>query len=258
MKKGRLYNGVGPLRTTEISYNPVSTTLDTPIYLPSSEPAEDDFSYTVAEEHLPVITGAPLKYTLCALLVQSGFNENSSTTRNVSHRFLINDASIVTSSTLNANANQFWALTHNNTFNIKVGDKVSCRVWSTNQTSDIYWDYQGLIIIITRAFSMKTVICKDLNFDVFTPALLPGIAAGATSSSRIYHGIDTGSLGNYRTASSVAVIRFNLFMQNSTYGLWQSGRGDQTLSSIIRSNAARQMNTADYSPHFSYRPVGGL
>lgn len=155
--------------------DPDETLLETPVALPTSEPAEAQISYTLASGHMPVWSPYELEHVKVATLCASGRNSSSST-KSVYYRLLRNGVSTNTGSSGIA-AGCYYTFTAVCFLDIAAGDVLSCKLWTENGT----YDYTATWVTATRigpadipvhgivVVANKT-LPKHSNFDIMVPA----------------------------------------------------------------------------------------
>lgn len=125
---------------------PDETPLETPVVLPTSEPAEAQISYTLASGHMPVWSPFELEHIKCAAMFFCVRNA-SSADASLYWRTLLNGVSVSTgSSTLYKN---YMVTRSMYCFrDVVAGDVLSCKLWSS--VVDCSFDYSGIAVFPSR------------------------------------------------------------------------------------------------------------
>jgi hypothetical protein len=130
-----------------ISYpDPDETLLETPVALPTSEPAEAQISYTLASGHMPVWSPYELEHVKTAFMYVGGINTTGATVT-VYYRVLKNGVSIATGSGSVATGN-YYTWSHYRFLDVVAGDMLSCKLWASS--ADVKWDYKAVLVWPTR------------------------------------------------------------------------------------------------------------
>jgi len=166
----RVMGPKGPLmyspRTDSLTYPAAQETYD-PVgtALPTSEPVENQISYTVQESDLPVSTdkAAAMKFT--ALLYGGGRNTGVSSAT-VYYRVLKNGSSVMTGNASVA-ANNYYTISCYQLYDVKVGDVIELRLWASAATLD--HRYKAMVVIASRYVPGGVLNQLLLNFQ-FLPS----------------------------------------------------------------------------------------
>ena len=132
-----------------ISYpDPDETLLETPVALPTSEPASPQVSYTLATKHLPTWSPYELPHSKMMMLYAGGQN-TSGGTLTVYWRVKVNGANHSTGSNSYVYASNYWTL---NSLNLpipaSVGDTVDVYLWASGAGVDL--QYKAFACVPTR------------------------------------------------------------------------------------------------------------
>lgn len=141
-----------------ISYPyPDEVPLETPVALPTSEPAEAQGRFVVSEQHVPSMTPFTLDHGLVALICVAGCNQFNGY-RGLYYRALKNGVSVATGSTLSNIAPYQWYTACYMYSDIQVGDVLELAIWGTGVY--MVWDYKSLEVYLTRVGPWETPVCE--------------------------------------------------------------------------------------------------
>lgn len=154
----------GTLREISFSYPTMRETSNLSITLPTTEPVIPQISYIVQQDDLVTFSGmSPISYDIIPILYVNGQIGSVSTTLN--YRMLLNDVSIVQSSSTNQSANAYFTYTFHRYLPVNVGDKISISIWS-NQ-ADTVLNYHSFTTLLTRMqLAPMNALLKDVKYGV--------------------------------------------------------------------------------------------
>ena len=148
-----------------ISYpRPDEVLLETPVELPTSEPAEAQGRFVVSEQHVPSMTPFTLDHGLVALICVAGRNQSGGY-RRLYYRALKNGVSVATGSTGSNIAPSQWYTACYMYGDIQVGDVLELAIWGG---TSMVWDYESLEVYLTRVGPWETPVC-ELGINTQTP-----------------------------------------------------------------------------------------
>lgn len=132
-----------------ISYpDPDETLLETPVALPTSEPASPQVSFTLATKHLPTWSPYELPHSKMMLLYAGGKN-TSEGTPTVYWRVKVNGAQLNTGTDGSVPASRYWTLNFLNLpIPASVGDTVDVYLWASDAGVDL--QYKAFACVPTR------------------------------------------------------------------------------------------------------------
>ena len=165
-----------------ISYpDPDETLLETPVELPTSEPASPQVSFTLASGHMPVWSPYELPHSKTAILYVSG---KSTTATTVYYRAMKNGESIATGS-LSNNASTYYTQQHYRFKGVDVGDVVSCKLWAANTGTNITYD----AFVVYPTDIAPGIVCAGISvLASLKPTLTKGSPyGGAGAKSKLQH-----------------------------------------------------------------------
>lgn len=156
-----------------ISYpDPDETLLETPVALPTSEPAEAQISYTLGSQHMPVWSPFELPHSKLAMLYAGGANTTGSGIT-LNYRLSKNGESLATGGQ-SASANQQWTMNiiPGMLIGVAVGDVLRFKMWGGS--AGLTWDYRALAVVPTRV-GPEGMAVADVAFSTdFRPVLTKG------------------------------------------------------------------------------------
>ncbi len=218
-----LYNS--SLRTMTVTINP-SESVVSQEYLPTSEPASSQVSYTVAAEHLPTISPTPWQTSYQAQIFMAGKNTAASMAT-IYWRILKNGISQTTGSNY-CSTNYYWTIDAGNFGLVSVGDTLEVRVWAS-ASSAAYWDYKALVLAPTRMFPARPKrILLDVSFTVSSYTLGNG-SRGSTDSGTLQMNDSLGA------SFGVTTVTPGVWFPGSTYGIYRTAR-DRSPGTTLRTN----------------------
>lgn len=233
-----------------ISYpDPDETPLETPVDLPTSEPAEAQISYTLASGHMPMWSPCELEHVKTANILASGQNA-SGANRAVYYRILKNGSSVATGSyTVYTGRRYTWQ--YSLFFGVSEGDTLSCALWANGTGCDL--DYHVLFITPTRIGPYNVLV---LNFIIPVLARMPNlrrVPGGSYSRAEgdvyIYH--DDIAVNSYKTATSQ-----RLLLSGGIYRLIRTYAGDISNVGTCKADGTTVAFIANYVPYrIAYTPL---
>ena len=221
-----------------ISYpDPDETLLETPIDLPTSEPAEAQISYTLASGHMPVWSPYELEHILVANAYAGGKNTAGSATT-LYYRVRHNGTDIVTGSG-SISAGNFWTLSVGRYIaDLVLGDTIAISLWAG--ASGMNWDYKACVVKVSA-------ISPDVSMASLTIVLPNKARPTLTAGNPSIWSTSTSSVAWDKGQIPVSYIglpgtfRAALWRSEKDRGLFYAGLGHYS-------------NNVFISQHTSYRP----
>ena len=226
--------------------DPDETLLETPVALPTSEPASPQVSYTLGSQHMPVWSPYELEHVKTALLYAAGQNTSASAIT-VYYRIQKNGANVGTGSA-SCPAGAFYTACCYQLLDVQGGDTVSYKLWSG--ATGCNWDYKALSVLITRPAKGAGLVC-DIGADVqIKPIMSLGKPSGASYSSRWQH--EDADCADCYTATTRRAL-----LAGTDRGLYRVGNGDITASHTMRTHGTcRPSYVNNYIPtRIAYTPL---
>lgn len=232
------------LRTMTVTINP-SESVVSQEYLPTSEPASSQVSYTVAAGHLPTISPTPWQTSYQAQVLMAGKNTTASAVT-IYWRILKNGISQTTGSGSCA-ANYYWTIDAGNFGLVSVGDTLEVRAWAS-ASSAAYWDYKALILAPTRMFPARPKrILLDVSFTTSSYTLGNG-SRGSTDSGTLQMNDSLGA------SFGMTTVTPGVWFPGSTYGIYRTVRDRYPGSTLRTSSTYRPYyNGAVFVSSITYR-----
>ena len=222
--------------------DPDETLLETPVALPTSEPAEAQISYTLASGHMPVWSPYELPHILVANAYAGGQNTAGSATT-LYYRVRHNGTDIATGSG-SVSAGNFWTLNmYKYIAGLALGDTIAISLWVG--ASGMTWDYKACVVKVSAI--SPDVSMADLKI-VLPNKKRPTLTIGNPfwwSESRVevcWDGgqIDSNTLGLPKTFTAL---------------LWRSGRANvYPRRGLFSAQFGVTNSNVSLSQHTSYRP----
>ena len=153
--------------------DPDETPLETPVVLPTSEPASPQVSYTLATKHLPTWSPYELPHSKMMMLYAGGKN-TSGGTLTAYWRVKVNGANHSTGSGTGVSADAYWTL---NSLNLpipaSVGDTVDVYLWASRANAEL--QYKAFACCPTRIGPYDIALADVVVvIDGYYPALTKG------------------------------------------------------------------------------------
>ena len=214
------------LRTMTVKINP-SESVVSQEYLPTSEPASSQVSYTVAAEHLPTISPTPWQTSYTAQVLMAGKNTTASAVT-IYWRILKNGISQAWGYSPCA-AKYCWTVDPGHFGLVSVGDTLEVRAWAS-ASSAAYWDYKALILVPTRMVPARpNRILLDVSLTTSSYILSKGLRALTSSGTIQMNDSLNVSLG-------MTTVTPRVWFPGSTYGIYRTAQ-DQNPASTLRTNS---------------------
>jgi len=215
--------------------------LGAPVDLPTSEPANPQYEWTVAQADLPAFSLLPISLKYIGMFWTAGKNLSGGAAT-VSYRMLKNGVSVDTSGGA-VNNNYYWTWTHT-FYDIAVGGVLGIKLWAN--AAAINRDYQAHQVNPTRLFiTPKAEVLKPCYFSagVQTPVLKLGNPAySATGILLFFPGTELFK----EAILSTYTQNIPVWRHHDTYGLFQTDLGD-----YITPNSASMLTSATNRPRAS-------
>ena len=207
---------VTPLLTNRkiltFTYPDVQETQITPETLPTSEPADPQIAYTVAQADLVQLSFNVFQRIEVAILNASGTVVTAAT---ISYRMVKNGVSVKTGS-FAVSANYYYRLGCY-FYNVAVGDVLGIKLWSS--VVDSNWDMKTFWMNVTRVIPFNKPRCLyNINVAV----------QGSGGTPKWYH-------NDYFVYTIATTFTVPLWYPAATYGMFQISRGDSIYSNGIES-----------------------
>lgn len=208
--------------------SPDETLLDTPIDLPTSEPAEAQISYTLGSQHMPTWSPYELEHVKTAILYAAGENTGSSAVT-VYHRILKNGVNVATGS-FSVSADRYYSQNHCNFLNVSIGDTLSCKLWAG--AAGVNWDASAVLIWPTRIGPKGQVLTNIIAHDYgYTYSLsFAGSMFTGDCSLYPYNNSDLMTSSWQNAGDIVSAIQ-----SHAVYGIARIGYGDRDGSMLASS-----------------------
>ena len=152
-----------------ISYpDPDETLLETPVDLPTSEPAEAQISYTLASRHMPTWSPFELEHVKTAILYVAGEN-TSGVSRTVYYRVRKGDTSVATGS-MNVPKGTVFTMSHYRFLGAQTGDVLRCSLWANGTGCN--WNHGCVVVMPTRIGPSNMIVAHlSILASTFYPVL---------------------------------------------------------------------------------------
>jgi hypothetical protein len=238
----RLIPSIGSKRLFTITYaTPQETLYTTPTTLPTTEPTDPQFTYTIANSDLPAFSTKPFSVKYIACVYGAGKFVTAGT---LSWRMVKNGASVATG-TASVAANTYYTV---NAFFLDVlpGDVLGLKLWSS--VSDSNWDYKALFCYPTRFFPFPLLNYKQISATVKiwnsdSPTLYPTLTLGNPTAWVPYYPWQ-GYIqnGNHYAwlIDSIDSFTFDYYPPHAVYGvyrIWFYGDVGNANTAVVQTDA---------------------
>lgn len=240
---GHLRDILGGRKVVSVTMQTPQETLGSAVYLPTSEPATPQVSYTVASGDLPAFNVAPDSKKWMAYMIAAG---SAVTAATLYWRMKKNGSSVANGS--QAVTAAYYYTQHSYFYDVAVGDVLEIALWSS--VTNTKYDYKAYQIQPTRVLPKNGApILSPFNITTLTayPTLTSGNpAVFSTVGFYVYHD-DVQFLERSTTVS------FRSLHPGLTYGLGRLYRGDMNYQ-----NSGHVITGATYRPYYckQYIPDG--
>jgi len=218
----------------------IETYQASPTALPTSEPVgSPQITYTIADSHFPTCDRSLSQSIYSAIFVVSGRNLSGST-QTVNYKLVKSPlgvgANTIGTGSISCTNNYYWSFQFYNSYNCVAGDIYTIFLWAGS--TSVNWNYDAMQVLLTRPklqeFPDKTMFLTNQISCGIYPSLTLG---NPYSSSSFYINLFMNNKDyNTQIINAGSALTANLYMcqQDSTYGLYQLGRGDydQNISTV--------------------------
>ena len=231
--------------------DPDETLLETPVALPTSEPAEAQISYTLGSQHMPVWSPFELEHKKLAILYAAGRNTGGSAAT-VYFRVLKNGVNVATGSQ-SVGAGYFYNQSHYRFFDVSSGDALSCKLWAN--AAGVNWDRAAVLVWPTRIGPKGQVLADAIAHEYGFPYNLTfsGARYGEYAYLYPFSNSETICAAWYSTGDKLPVVQ-----SHATYGIARVGYGDKQLGSLPMAFSASTRAQCAFNQCFtrlSYTPL---
>lgn len=233
----------GTLKRYDITIQPEQITIPA-IDLPTSKPADYQYTFTVSNLNKPIITPSPISFKQVGTMYVAGQNLSGGTAT-ITLESYKNGQLITTTTNSNVANNYYWTANwctqetaNNNYIGVVIGDTISFKIWAN--VPGVKMDYYALILYASRIYTGHISVC-DVSFtsNLFSNSGLSTrtpIANGWTGQYLIPVATDLSASVNNLNIGSIAITSLNngqnypFLKLNPIYGFgamqigdWQSG-----------------------------------
>jgi hypothetical protein len=177
---------VGSANTINFSYpSPLETVLGFPESLPTSEPENPQFSYTLSSSQFATITGSYYSVKHTAFMHFGGKNNGSAAY--LSYKILKNGAAVQTGG-YQSDTN-YYCNSNYNLFDVQAGDVIAVKAWAGSSNFDLRW-YGIMLIPTSLVISQNPIIIKNISIANSNLLYANNTLRGADSLRATYIGVN--------------------------------------------------------------------
>lgn len=241
---------IGINKKFTVSITPNETVLGTTVNLPTTSPANGQFSYTVSS-YLPTVT--PAFYSTSYLPMIYGAGQNTTASAITLYWEVDKNGASVGSGSTSVPANNYWTLNFNTDICTNTSDTYAVKLYGS--ATGLTLTYQAIAVYPVRFLVSKySTILQDLTYTMTAPSLTANASNAINDTGNWYIYTD----GNSNTMPALSPATFSAFRPgNSTYNMGTTREGEIGFKNNVLTSTTQipKYNRNNYPSTITFREV---